>query len=108
MPKIHIVKSWPDSFQAINRGEQTADIRLLDRGYTVGDFLILREYWAGGHRYSDNWIGCAITHLEMKAEGLAPGYGLLSLAVVVQGDRFDITEFFIGPELTLQAKMAGN
>ena len=43
---IHELKSWPDSFNAINHGETTADIRSDDRkpAFQVGDKVWYREF----------------------------------------------------------------
>lgn len=40
----HRLKTWPEFYAAIERGEKTFEVRLDDRGYAVGDVLTLREY----------------------------------------------------------------
>lgn len=41
----HYLKTWPDEFGAIRRGEKTFDLRdKIDRNFQVGDILSLQEW----------------------------------------------------------------
>ena len=40
----HLLKTWPEYFQAIKSGAKTFEIRRNDRGYAVGDTLVLHEW----------------------------------------------------------------
>lgn len=44
----HVIKCWPEPFQAIIDGTKRHEIRVDDRGYAVGDVLNLREYSTDG------------------------------------------------------------
>ena len=44
MPKVHDLKTWPDSFQAVLDGTKTHELRPSDRDYEVGDVLHLQEF----------------------------------------------------------------
>jgi len=43
-PKIHVLKEWPEYFAEVVQGRKHYEIRLNDRGFEVGDLLLLREY----------------------------------------------------------------
>jgi hypothetical protein len=83
---IHQLKSRPEFFDAIYRGERLFDIRFTgDRKFAVGDWLLLREHdtkeYTGRElaRRVTNILrhlpgaGCAAEH------GLNPEYAILSL-----------------------------
>ena len=50
---MHELKSWPEFFEAILNGRRTHELRRNDRGFKVGDLVLLREY----NRYTDTFTG---------------------------------------------------
>lgn len=40
----HALKTWPEYFMAIERGDKNFDIRKFDRPFKVGDRLLLQSY----------------------------------------------------------------
>ncbi len=42
--QVHTVKVWPQFYKSVESGERSFDIRKDDRGYEVGDNLVLHEY----------------------------------------------------------------
>ena len=43
-PMVHQLKTWPNYFQAILRGDKNFEVRKNDRNYQCGHELLLREY----------------------------------------------------------------
>lgn len=46
---IHDLKIKPVHFRAVVLNNKKAELRINDRGYKVGDVLLLREYTQGGY-----------------------------------------------------------
>jgi hypothetical protein len=43
-PKIHELKCWIEPFEALLAGRKTHEFRKDDRGFKVGDILVLRKW----------------------------------------------------------------
>jgi hypothetical protein len=84
----HIVKCWPDYYDAIIRGDKTFDVRLDDRGYQRGDLLCLRWYKIGdGYKRNETTKSGyeettrKITYILTGGHfGIEPRYVVLALA----------------------------
>ena len=46
--KRHELKIWPEYFDPVEAGLKTFEIRKNDRGFAMGDRLLLREFFPGG------------------------------------------------------------
>lgn len=50
---IHELKTWPEFFDAVKRGDKTFEVRRNDRGFQVGDTLrLVRWQPSQGHGYA--------------------------------------------------------
>lgn len=64
----HKLKTWPVYFWEVRRGVKSFEIRHDDRGYQVGDTLILQEFIPRGYRsqggkYSGEEHRALVTHI---------------------------------------------
>jgi len=77
--KTHELKCWPEHFSAILDGTKTFELRLDDRGFEVGDLLILKEFQQG--QYSGRDCVRGVTHIIHDVFGtwLQPGVVAMSL-----------------------------
>lgn len=57
----HVVKSWPEFFIPILAGSRRHELRLNDRGYNIGDELLLCEYDPKTEQYSGRQLTVKIT-----------------------------------------------
>lgn len=81
MPKVHDVKCVPPHFNDVASGRKTAELRIDDRGYEVGDILRQHEYVGG--EMTGSIIAHEITHKLTGGPWLAEGYCMLSLGRVI-------------------------
>jgi len=77
----HELKTWPGPFDEIRRGNKTHEFRKADRGFQVGDELLLQEYDPEKEAYlgSDDVLVqiTAITH--GPAYGIPEGFCVMSI-----------------------------
>ena len=84
MGKIHILKTWPEQWDAIDRGDKTFEARRDDRGFSVGDALVLRRFCPGegvtmmGGAPVDQTVW--VTHILRGGQfGIEPGHVVMSV-----------------------------
>lgn len=97
--KCHTLKSWPENFQPVIAGLKLAELRIMDREFAVGDFVILSEYIPEGTEmlrgkdteisisageYSGAWAKIRIIHIA-RVDSIAKNYGLLSFVLIDHG-----------------------
>lgn len=92
----HELKSWPEFFAPVERGEKTFELRIDDRHYEVGDVLVLREWVPDVHgtdegrytgrecrrRVSYAMQGLGNVGVIPPLKGLSRGYVILALEPV--------------------------
>jgi hypothetical protein len=85
--KCHVLKTDPEAFGAVLIGLKKYEIRFDDRGFSVGDDLILRETKYTGDQmkngaeliYTDRVVNKTISHiLKGPVYGLKDGWVILS------------------------------
>lgn len=88
MTTKHILKTDPEPFQAVKRGDKTHEIRFNDRNFQLGDFLVLQETNFSAAEAKERNVPLEltgdvavtwITHIQ-EGYGLMPGWVILSLS----------------------------
>lgn len=83
----HEVKIWPEHFAAVThtdkRQRKTVEVRKDDRGYRVGDVLVLREWDPEQEAYTSREVETLVTHI-LRGWGLQDGW--VALSILLQGD----------------------
>jgi hypothetical protein len=83
VPKTHYLKTWPLIFTAVKEEHKTFEIRKNDRGFQVGDLLILQEYLPTNGEYTGKEIQRIVTYiLEGDKYGVEKGYVCMSIEPV--------------------------
>ena len=88
--RIHVLKCWPESFDAVLAGRKRFEIRKRDRDYQVGDYLVLRRFDPELKEYTDigfgrdfggAWLMRLVTYMTVGTEPWAfEGFVVLSLS----------------------------
>lgn len=76
--KIHDLKCEPKPFWAVGVEIKTAEFRRDDRGFKVGDHIVLQEFESG--EYTGQELMLEITHIQ-TGFGIPDGYVMLSIKV---------------------------
>lgn len=95
MSQIHTLKTWPEHWDAVECGEKTFEARKNDRGFAVGDILVLHRFdpetgyhfhWHG----SPMLISKRVLHiLHGGAFGIEPGHVVMSLGTIESKEAKD-------------------
>jgi len=82
---IHELKTWPKYFSMVELGLKTFELRKEDRGFELGDTLVLKEYLPYAKKYTGNELRviviCVLRHDDLP-DGLAPGYVVMGIEVL--------------------------
>lgn len=77
----HRLKTWPKQFGAVVSGVKRFDVRKDDRGFAVGDAVVLDEWDPDEEKYTG---AMAYFHVVYKLDGgqfgIEPGYCVLGLS----------------------------
>lgn len=90
-PARHILKTWPEPFKALADGRKTFEFRNDDRGFEVGDMLVLRQFVprteVGDHTIVGHFVAQSpevirwVTYiLRGPAFGVPDGYCVMSMS----------------------------
>jgi len=88
--KIHFLKTYPEPWHAVQLGLKTAEFRLNDRDYQVGDYLVLQlvdVHEDGTVIKLNRNIFRQVTHILANSFGMPRGYAMLSLHPVEMGSK---------------------
>ena len=74
------LKTLPQYFEEVVKGNKKAELRLNDRDFKVGDIYELEEY--DGKTYTGRSVMVRITHILEGFEGLAKGWCMFSFITI--------------------------
>lgn len=78
-PMTHYLKTYPEFFQAIKRGDKTFEIRLNDRDYQVDDMLALNEYDPKTETFTGEELIVWVKYVLSDSWFLQDGYVCMSI-----------------------------
>lgn len=77
----HQLKIWPEFFARVRGGFKAYEVRKNDRGFRVGDRLILRE-WSPENGYSGEFVEVTVSRVDYLDAVGVPGYVVLEFPKV--------------------------
>ncbi len=75
----HELKCWTEYFTQVANGSKRFEIRKNDRGFAIGDTILLKEYCPDSCLYSGRDFTVTITSMIRDVDGIAPGYVILGI-----------------------------
>lgn len=80
MNQVHHLKTWPDVFEDVIAGRKPFEVRKDDRGYQVGDWLVLEEWSPETKEYTGRACDAEVTYLLRGGQfGIEAGYVVMTL-----------------------------
>lgn len=80
--QVHMLKCSPEYFKEVWFGNKLFECRKDDRGFKVGDTLVLQEYLHTNKQYTGAAFEAKIMYvLPGGVHGILPGYSVLSIRV---------------------------
>jgi hypothetical protein len=83
--RCHMLKSWPEYFDAVQRGEKTFEVRRADRDFRVGDVLCLQRWEPDREDYTRDGSGYPATETVRVSYVLPGGQFGIEPGFVVMG-----------------------
>jgi len=77
----HELKCWPGPFQALIKGDKRFEFRKNDRGFKLGDKLVLREYDPLKAGYTGIVAVVNVTFILESGFGLPEEYCIMSIRI---------------------------
>jgi hypothetical protein len=86
----HELKCWPSPFSALRAGVKRHEYRLDDRGFSVGDTLVIREWDPGTSTYTGRALVAEVTYISRGPDfGIPEGHAVLSVRLVADLGKVD-------------------
>ena len=80
MAQTHELKTINPHFKKVWLGEKTFELRKDDRGFNVGDTLLLQEYCPKDGKYLGRTIEKKVSHILRNSRDFGLGRGYCSLS----------------------------
>lgn len=78
--KTHNLKTWPEVFDAMLTRAKSFEVRRDDRGFGVGDTLVLKEWDPATGKYTGRTCKALVTYLLPGGQfGIEAGYVCMSV-----------------------------
>lgn len=94
--RIHVLKTWPKFFDYAGE-EKRFEIRKNDRGFAVGDILVLLEYDPKSNRFTGREKSVVVEYIlpespddDCSSFGIVPGFCIMSIKSIGISDEKEL------------------
>lgn len=84
--KTHYVKCWAEFMDDVWNGLKTAELRLNDRDYCVGDRVIMLKWCPDTNQFVREYVG--YPRIEFYISHITQGFGLKDDYVMISFNKF--------------------
>lgn len=83
----HRLKTWPGPFEAVWVLDKCYELRRDDRGFNVGDALLLQEWDPQQMKYTGRWARVLVTYITRPGTfpGLEAGHCIMGIRLQDKG-----------------------
>lgn len=86
---VHELKCWPELFEPLSEGIKTFEVRKDDRGYEVGDALILKEWDPEKKEYTGDGVLARVNYILPGGQfGVEEGFVIMAVTVLTSFSGF--------------------
>ena len=79
----HDLKTWPEYFAAVKRGDKPFEVRVFDRPFAEGDTLLLQEYDPASQAFTGDTLACEVTYVLAGGQfGVEQGHCVMGIKAV--------------------------
>lgn len=84
-PTTHYLKTWPQYYDRVKKGDKKFELRKNDRDFQTGDRLLLQEYLPDENQYTLEQSEYTVDYvLHGPAFGLKKGYCIMSITKILE------------------------
>lgn len=83
VPAVHYLKTWPQFYREVDKGDKCFEVRKNDRDFKNGDLLCLQEWNPATKDYTGKWVMVVVTYLTTDPTLVLPGHAIMSISRTV-------------------------
>jgi hypothetical protein len=82
MNSVHVIKTWDECMMDIATHKKTFEVRKNDRGYDVGDILLMQGFDKEKKKYTSKSLEAEVTYILHGGQfGIQEGYCVMGIKV---------------------------
>jgi len=104
MKREHELKCWPEYYEKVVDGSKPFEARKNDRGFEVGDTLLLQEWMPDSSAYTGRETRRTITYILSGEQWLKEGVVILGLNQITSPEITEFIQWFKARQVEIPEK----